>query len=371
MTDIMILKECPEDFIVEEISLKSWNTDGKYAIFKLVKIGLNTEHAVEIISRRFHIPLKDIKYAGTKDRHAHTTQYVSISNREGIQHIKLYEENLKFEHVGYADEPLSLGCLEGNKFIITVRELSEYDSNLLRKKLSKIENFKNNNMNNLKMEMNNMNIESFKEFIVPNYFDEQRFSSNNYNIGLCILKGDFKNAVKFICDGEYSYSDTIRIFITANPNDYVTALKHVPRRTLLMYVHAVQSFIFNEALSLMLSEHASRNSLVQKILPYSLGHMIYYDEYEKYPLEFQKIHLVGFDNLEYNHYIRKVLNNCGLTPRSFIVKAIPEVSVEGTSRECFIDVKNLNVELLSDRAIIGFELQKGSYATNVIKALFS
>ena len=160
----MLIKHSPEDFIVEELPARNWDDAGSFAVFKLTKISLNTEQAIDIISKRFHILSNTIKYSGTKDKHAHTVQYISIPSKNlNISKISLDEGNLKLEHVGYCDEPLSLGTLKGNRFMITVREIKS--------------------------------VEEADKLIVPNYFDEQRFSSSNYDIGMSILKHDYRKAV--------------------------------------------------------------------------------------------------------------------------------------------------------------------------------
>lgn len=345
---IMLLKKFPEDFIVEELPLKEWDDSGPFAIFKLLKIGLNTEQAVDIISRRFHIPYSTIKYSGTKDKHAHTTQYISIPYRKGIEDIRMDEDNLKMQHAGFSDEPLSLGTLKGNRFIITARDLSDNEK--------------------ASLESNRRFIEGF---MVPNYFDEQRFSSNNYNIGLSILKRDYKGAVRFMCESSDIFADTVRIYTAAHPNDYVGALQHLPKKILLMFIHAVQSFIFNEALGRILSAHASDKSIMSKIIPYSLGSLVFYDDPRIYSCisGAEYLQLVGFNTEEFNHHVKKILSEVGLVQRDFIVRALPDLSVEGTVRECFIEVKDLEIRLLEDRIILEFELPKGAYATNVVKAL--
>jgi tRNA pseudouridine13 synthase len=347
----MIIKHVPEDFIVEEIPLKSWDDAGPFVVFKLTKTKLNTEHAVEIISKKFHIPSNDIKYSGTKDKHAHTTQYLSIPNRQGVSGIHVDEENLKLEFVGYNNEPLSLGTLKGNRFIITVRELDHKTIHTLK------------SSNFYKFE------EKSPKFI-PNYFDEQRFSSNNYNIGHSIMKREFKKAVAYICESNNIYADTVTVYLAAHPNDYVGALQRIPKRTLTLFIHAVQSFIFNEALSKILLEHALKNNIKHYIVPYSEGNFVFYENHEEYKELVDQLEIIGFNTPSMNHHIKYTLNETGLTQRDFIIRALPELSVEGTTRESFVEVENMNIKVLEERAILEFELPKGSYATIVVKALF-
>jgi tRNA(Glu) U13 pseudouridine synthase TruD len=211
-----------------------------------------------------------------------------------------------------------------------------------------------------------------KPFIIPNYFDEQRFSSNNYNIGLSILKKKFKDAVNYMCESSSFYSDATTVYLAAHPNDYVGALQHIPKKTLLMFVHAVQSFIFNEALSKILIENAIENNISYYLVPYSIGNFVFYEDvsdYENLPAE--TLELVGFNTQTMNHQIKNLLNELSLAQRDFIVRALPNLSVDGTTRQGFIPVQNLEIELLDERAILEFELGKGSYATIVVKALFN
>jgi tRNA pseudouridine13 synthase len=341
----MLIKQSPEDFIVEEVPLKEWDDAGPFAVFRLSKTNLNTEQAVDIISRKFHISKKDIKYSGTKDKHANTTQYLSIPARPGISGIQLDEENIKLEHVGFTDEPLSLGTLSGNRFIITVREIEDKELHAIKSRHAGL--------------------------TIPNYFDEQRFSSNNYNIGLSILKRDYKNAVKYMCESSGIYSDTSTIYLAAHPNDYIGALQRIPKKTLLMFIHAVQSFIFNETLSNMLMENAMKKSIEYYIVPYSIGRFVFYKNCSDYDDLTESLELIGFDTKSLNHYTKQLLEESGLVQRDFIVRALPDLSAEGTIRECFVEVQNLETEIMDDRTILEFELSKGAYATIVVKALFN
>jgi len=344
----MIIKHTPEDFIVEEIPIKDWDDAGPFAVFKLKKTGLNTEHAIEIIAKKFHIPSSIIKYAGAKDRNAQTTQYVSIPTVNiTVEHIKINEDNISLEHVGYSDEPLSLGMLKGNRFFITVREPSKKELEALKSK-------------------------TIDNFIVPNYFDEQRFSSNNYRLGLCMIKKDYKKALEYLKESNSIYTDNIDLYLMAHPNDYIGMLRKIPRKTLLMFIHALQSYIYNEALARILLEHAEKEKIKHYIVDYSEGKFVFYKnpkDYEK--IDATSLELIGFNTETMHHHIKSLMNDLSLTQREFIIRALPELSVEGTTRECFVNADNLNVRVLSEHVILEFELSKGSYATIVVKGLFS
>ena len=63
----------------------------------------------------------------------------------------------------------------------------------------------------------------------------------------------------------------------------------------------------------------------------------------------------------------------------FVIRAIPDLSSEGSERELYAEVKDMKIgELEKDelnkgkkKVKISFSLDKGSYATEVVKALFS
>ncbi|MGV8141928.1 MAG: tRNA pseudouridine(13) synthase TruD, partial [Candidatus Woesearchaeota archaeon] len=193
---------------------------------------------------------------------------------------------------------------------------------------------------------------------------------------------DYKKATEYLCEGSDIYSDSIRVYLTAYPNDYISALKKIPRKTLLMFTHAVQSYIFNEALSKILIEAQSSkytenisnsDDIGRYSIKYSMGEFVFLRDAKDYAnLEgTESLELVGFDTKNMNHHIKHVLEAAGISLRDFVVKALPELSVEGAIRECFVEVQNIDVRMLDDRAILEFELPKGSYATIVVKALFS
>lgn len=314
----MIIKKFPEDFVVEEIPIK-FSGKGDYSIYRLEKKDYTTESAVEYLCKKFNIPRKNIKYAGTKDRHAITIQYISILRDK--RNLKLDTDNIKIDFVSFHNEPLSLGSLQGNNFKIKIRELS----------VEEIKFFEKNFIN---------------DFVFPNYFDDQRFSENNLEIGVSILKKDFKKACELIG-------------LDVKNNNYVSALKSIPQKNLLFYIHAVQAFVFNKELSELIIK--KDNHYLRK---YRHGQLAFLEDknYDEFP---KMLKLVGFDSEN------KILNDLGLTSKDFIIKQFPELSVESVERECFVRT-NLSYKKYNqyNEIDLEFSLPKGSYATMLIKALF-
>src|SRR5689334_15747261 len=92
----MKLKRLPEDFqVTEKIVLRP--DHGQFGLYRLTKQSLGTLEAVAAIARRWKLPRAQIAFAGLKDKHALTTQYLTIHGgpRRGWS-----ESNLTVEYVG-------------------------------------------------------------------------------------------------------------------------------------------------------------------------------------------------------------------------------------------------------------------------------
>ena len=188
----MKIKELAEDFVVEEVMDLKLEV-GPYFYYLVQKKNWNTLDLVQELAARLHV--KDVGYAGNKDRNAVTTQYISVPKK-----ITFSVKDVTFTLIGTGSQRIFLGSLKGNKFVITVRDLD--------KKLKEV-----------------------KE--VVNYFGEQRFGEKNAVLGKMIVKKQYKEACK-------------ELELEAFQNDYVGALKKLGRETLKFYVHAFQSELWNK-----------------------------------------------------------------------------------------------------------------------------
>lgn len=188
----MIIKEIPEDFVVKEV-LDLHIEEGPYHYYLVTKKNWNTLDLVKEIAQRLHV--KDVGYAGNKDRNAVTSQYISLQKK-----INLTLKDVTFTSLGTGKQRIFLGSLKGNEFILTLRNLD--------KKISPV-----------------------KE--VVNYFGEQRFSTKNAVIGKMLVKKQFKDAC-------------IELELESVQNDYVGALKRLGKERLKFYVHAYQSELWNK-----------------------------------------------------------------------------------------------------------------------------
>ncbi|MEA1892115.1 MAG: tRNA pseudouridine(13) synthase TruD [Campylobacterota bacterium] len=162
-------KQTPRDFVVEEIPLYEFSGEGEHLVMLVRKKNLTTSELVGIFARFLGIKNKEIGYAGLKDKHAMTKQYISI--------YKKYEDKLNdFSHDGvkiisktYHNNKIRIGHLKGNRFFIKLKKVNPTSAIKIDEALKNI-----------------------SQFGMPNFFGYQRFGSDgdNHILGEKIAKGE-------------------------------------------------------------------------------------------------------------------------------------------------------------------------------------
>ncbi len=307
-------KQDPESFIVVELARHNIKDSGRYAYYYLIKRDMTTEDAITIIKKKFGV--KRINFAGNKDKKAFTFQFISTERK--IPEID--EPNIKLKFLGFSDEPITMGKLIGNKFYIKA--------------------FSDKKPRDIKF--------------MPNYFDIQRFSTKNIEIGEALIRKDFNKARSLISGDK-------------KDNMAVNDLVKIPRMRLLMYVHSFQSFLFNIVLSkyIELKTDDFRKCRIA-------GREVFLNNIE---LENIKIPLVGFatefNNTTIGKLYLQVMEEFRIKKSDFVIRQIPWLSLEGSYRDAFVDIKDLKISQINfDEWFLEFKLQKGSYATIALKQLF-
>jgi tRNA pseudouridine13 synthase len=330
------LKQVPEDFIVKEADDLILDEDGEYSYFLLKKRNYNTLNAIQAIAEKLKINEKSIGFAGNKDRKAVTEQAISIKNgNKSIENIKIKDIELKY--LGRGSEAVYLGGLKGNDFTITIRNLEKQEIKVIKDKSKK------------------------NEIVIPNFFGPQRFSSENQSIGGAIIKTEFKEAVRLVISTNSEFNDKIEEHLKKNPHDFVVALKRIPFRLLKLYIHSYQSYLFNKIL-----EEYSNSIWDKKIKRIDL-----------------QLPIIGFGtevkNKDTKEIIDKVLKDENIAFRDFIVRAIPDLSSEGSERSAFLKINNFEIiesgkddlNENKEKITVKFYLPKGAYATVLIEQLFA
>ena len=325
-----VIKSVPEDFVVKERILLDAGSSGPYSYYMLRKRGYSTQKAVESVARAFRKKLKYINFAGNKDKYAVTEQHISILHGPARD---LDLGDIKLTFLGRGRERINLGSAEGNDFEITVRNIER------RPKPPEC---------------------------VPNYFDSQRFGrkENNHIAGKLIVTGKYKEACSLIPE--------TRERLKENPNDFVGALRSLPKRVLRLYPHAYQSFLWNS----VASEYIAGFRHWSLELPF--GTLRFPEE----RIASISVPVPGYTTTIPDSVIgnisRKVLSEERISLNDFRQKTFPEFDLRGGERILLASVSNLAIGRLEEDELnpgmkkcrISFSLGSGSYATVVIRAMF-
>jgi len=159
------------DFLVEEIPLYEFSNQGEHLVLKVRKKNLTTWQMIEIFSSYLGLPKKEIGYAGLKDKHAVTFQYISMPKRLEQKLQSFEHENIKIIESFYHNNKIRVGHLKGNRFWLRFKKVLDTQKSKIEGVLGWIE-------------QNGM----------PNYFGVQRFgiTGKNYLEGKDIIDGKLK-----------------------------------------------------------------------------------------------------------------------------------------------------------------------------------
>ncbi len=189
------IRACPEDFFVDEIPESSLEGTGPHTYIQIEKRLATTDEVLRELARAAKVETKEVGYAGRKDKFAVTRQWFSVPNLDPEKAEKLELSKGRILAVDRHLDKLRTGHLRGNRFALTVREVTQAESRRARDLLDQI-----------------------REKGLPNRYGPQRFGHNGGNVekGISILR-----------------ADRLRI----------------ERRTAWLLVSAVQAAVFNEVLA--------------------------------------------------------------------------------------------------------------------------
>jgi len=110
----------PEDFLVDEIPLYPQSGAGEHLYVWVEKRGYTTPAMLRAVTRAAGVDERDVGYAGLKDKHAVTRQWLSLpSKARPPSEWQLPEGITLVEHTHHSNK-LRTGHLLGNRFSITL-----------------------------------------------------------------------------------------------------------------------------------------------------------------------------------------------------------------------------------------------------------
>ena len=363
------IKAAPEDFEVSEIisdkTLKLITELGDYAVYKLKKKNIDTNHAISDVFRKKGLRLKAL---GLKDAYAVTEQFVCSNNKR--KSIDSYT-SLKYsiEKIGYVKKPLSKKNMIGNHFKIKIVDC-----------INELPNFT-------------------EQGKILNFYGYQRFGSKRpvtHLVGKAIIQRDFQKAVEMILSFTSPFdsnkNNEIREKLSDKTNykkyleqippqmdierivlremiesgDPQKSIRQIPLSLRRFYIQAYQSFLFNCTLSSASSDGENLFEPQEGDVCFDFNGIL--GKYTKGVNQRLAMPFVGYSyykKTRFDNQISKILEFEEISPKDFFIKEMQEVSNEGGFRQAVISCSNYS----SDDNTLQFTLSRGSFATILLREI--
>lgn len=310
----------PADFVVvEELNFLPSGA-GEHLLLQIEKTGQNTQFIARELARLTGLRVRDISYAGLKDRHAVTRQWFcfkwpikqelcwqdwQIDGASILQVLRHYRK-------------LRLGALKRNHFTIRLSNVSDSAALLARLPLLQVG--------------------------VPNYYGEQRFGINGGNLQLA----------ERLFNGE-SIAD---------------------RQIRGLALSASRSFLFNQVLSSRLKQHYYNQLLPGDVVQLNGTGSIFavaaVDEVLMQRLSSADIHLtaplVG-DGKMLVTAVAAGLEQQAIAPWQHWVDGLIRLRVQAGRRSMRVLPERLEAEVQGNSVLLRFALPAGCFATSVLREL--
>lgn len=391
----MKLKRLPEDFQVDELT-KVTPTSGEFALYQLTKQSIGTPEVINSVVDRWKIPRRRISYGGLKDKHALTTQFVTVHHGPKKP---LSQKSFELLYLGQVKRAFSATDIEGNRFTITLRDMTTEE-----------------------VEQAELGAEAVRRDGLPNYFDDQRFGSlgvsgewiarpwclGNWERTLWLAladphrddRSDDKKQKAILRDHWGRWVECKQALDRSHRRSIVTFLadkeaagKQIDFRGAFcnlnvdlrgLYLSAFQSALWNRMLTRRLEENAAPES----IIPFELksGPACFVKSYispwsnpavapieDELPLPSARGKLEEGPTLD---LLNAVVAEEGLEKRQLRVKYPRDSFFSKSCRKTVIAIPELDFESTDDdlypnrkKVRLAFDLPRGSYATILVKRL--
>ncbi len=368
------IKERPEDFYVREQKSLELSGKGRYAYFLLRKRNMTTLEAVRRVAEALGVSTDRVGFAGLKDKRAVTEQYVSVEGLKSPREVN--EGDLELVFLGYGNEPLRMGEIEGNYFEIRVRGV--------RRSRSYVEG----------------RVDFVRRFGFENYFGEQRFGSVKYAEEFVLrhlIRGDYESALReyltsmgdrklrrallrswgrwgeflrLMPEAAQAEHEVVRALLRGR--SFEEAFKTLPRSIRLMFSFAYQSYLWNRYLTTFVVRYFKHCSV--PFLKWRLAFITEMSERLFEEIRDLEIPFLGVEHRPRSGKLRLIVKE--ILREEGIDEAVTAVERAGLRlltdglRRAFVPVRDLRVlEWGGGSLKLSFTLPPGSYATVLLRKI--
>jgi tRNA pseudouridine13 synthase len=385
----MKLKQSPGDFVVEERTDVAPDSAGEFAFYCLEKTGWTTPDALGAIRRRWQIDWRRIGYGGLKDRHARTTQFLTIFRgpRRNLTH-----ERIAVTYLGQVAEPYSSNHIRANAFTIVLRALATDTCEGIGVALDEV-----------------------IRAGLPNYFDDQRFGSvggSDSFVAREMVFSRFEDALRLalaapyehdrapekrekeillrhwgdwaVCKAELprGHARSLVDFLLHHPTDFRGAVARLRPELQGLYLSAYQSHLWNRMLARWLTMRFPPEQLVivrQKRAGVPAPRIVSPElagRWQSLLLPLPSARLKPDAATEWQPIVDEVLAEEGLELARMKIPGLQKPYFSKGERAGCVSPQGLNWELATDeqhpgkrKLTLRFELPCGSYATMLVKRI--
>lgn len=383
----MKLKQRPEDFVVEELTDATPAEAGEFVLYRLDKTGWTTPDALAAIRRRWQIDARRLSYGGLKDRHAVTSQHLTIFRgpKRNLSH-----ERVTLTYLGQRAEPFTASDIRANRFAVTLRAMS--DDAVSRAEVA---------------------MREVADAGLPNYFDDQRFGSVGEArefVAKEMVFGRFERALWLALAAPYEHdraeakrekqtlselwgkwaecqarlpkghARSLVSYLAAHPTDFKGAVARLRPELQGLYLSAYQSYLWNKMLAMWLTQTLGPANLTPVELKLSEvpAPRRVPDEHraawEALTLPLPSARVKPEPGAPWLPIVDAVLQEEGLTLAELKVKGMQKPFFSKGDRAACVRPENLSSAAETDelnkgkrKLVLRFDLPRGSYATMLVK----
>ncbi|MEM0910991.1 MAG: tRNA pseudouridine(13) synthase TruD [Pseudomonadota bacterium] len=324
------IKTIPSDFIVEEILGFNPSENGEHVALDIEKTNANTVFVAEQLAKFASISVRDVGYAGRKDKIATTRQWFTVNDR-GADKLDWQAFNIEgviIRKVTRHHRKIKIGSHRGNRFIVTVRDL------ICRDRRALIDRFK-----------------AITEQGFINYFGQQRFGEMKKH-GAVTYNGNLSLAQRLL-EGEQ--------------------IRNRNKRNIV--ISALRSWLFNEVASRRIADYGHTTMLNGDALILSGSNSFFVcDEKDAKDLngrllkkDIQLSAPLWGSGQPHSMYRAREFETSIANEYGNITKILESLQLKQQRRPIIAFPCNVDYQLEDDQLSISFELEKGCFATSLLR----